>query len=701
VTIEAGVLSLKITETGADAVLSKLGQIDAKARALGNATRNIVFNAPSATGVSGQLAVVGAQMQQVTRATANLGAATAATGAAAVQSRRAHADLGQAVAATGAAAVQSRRAHADLGQAVAGNALIFAKGARSKQNAARQAGILNGQLGSLIRSYLGFSAAVAVYDKVTGAADRQDTAQRKLAATARLTGQSLGTITALAQTAQTRFAISSSAAADLTQNFVKLASRSGNVAQTGQLMNAWMDLAAAQGLSLSDVLTGVNSTLMGQDEGLNRIGLQNPSNIWKAWADAAGTTVAKMTDQQKWQAIVNAVTAEGAKVQGEYARFLDTTAGKQQAFNAALEATAATFGRSIAPAREWAYEVGTSVLSVLRAFMSVDDTLSGLPQKFKLLGLMVTNPGGFAAEVMKLNSPSTFTRQGPPIAGMGSPKAKAPAAIDKEAAKKAQETIEKALGLDLDQIPLVDITAGGPRVEKPGLVGVDKDGKMKGVKDAGPIIDQQFDALGAKILERRRMLGQLLQGVGDTIGSALASGFQAAFTGGNFFAEIGKALLAGLGSMIVQLGSSLLTYGLLMAAGAPLLMLTPFAGQALSAPAAIAAGTGLIALGAGMGALGGGGGKGGGGGSGSGGASRPPEQDEFSVAFDPDKKLRRASGSAVQPSSRGLSNAPMPEGRPVVHIGTINSLSPDDAKWQRAVADTYNNARNRGLVRNG
>jgi hypothetical protein len=291
VTIEAGVLSLQITETGADQVLSKLGQIDAKARALGNATRNVVFNAPSMTGVSGQLAVVGAQMQQVTRATANLGAATAATGA---------------------AAVQSRRAHADLGNAVAGNALIFARGAQSKQNAAKQAGILSGQLGSLVRSYLGFSAAVAVYDKVTGASDRQETAQRKLSATARLTGQSLATITAISQNAQNKFAISGSAAADLTQNFVKLASRSGNVAQTGQLMTAWMDLAAAQGLSLSDVLTGVNSTLMGQDEGLNRIGLQNPSNIWKQWADAAGTTVAKMTDQEKWQAIVNAVTAEGA-----------------------------------------------------------------------------------------------------------------------------------------------------------------------------------------------------------------------------------------------------------------------------------------------------------------------------------------------------------------------------------------------------
>jgi hypothetical protein len=334
--------------------------------------------------------------------------------------------------------------------------------------------------------------------------------------------------------------------------------------------------------------------------------------------------------------------------------------------------------------------------------MSVDDTLAGLPQKFKLLGLMVSNPGGFAAEVLKLNNPSTFTRQGPPLSGKGTtPRVqRVPTAEETAAAKEAADTIAKALALDLDQIPLADITAGGPRVEKPGLVGVDKDGKMKGIGEAAKIVDQGLTAIGQKITEKREWLSGLMQGVGDTLGSALASGVTAAFQGGNFFAEMGKALLSGIGGMLVQLGSSMLTFGLLMAVGLPLLMATPFAASAMSAPAAIAAGTGLIALGAGMGAIGGGGGKGASGGGGNSGRPAKEEQDDFAVAFDPDRKLRK-SGPAVMPGSRGLSNAPMPEGRPVVHIGTINSLSPDDAKWQRAVADTYNNARNRGLVRSG
>jgi hypothetical protein len=656
VTIEAGVLSLRITEQGADQVLTKLGQIDAKARALGKATQSVQFNTASATGVNGQLGQMSLNLTRVGQA------ATAATPA--VQ--------------------QHARAQQQMGAQMA--------------VAERSTNSLTSAIGRHLLVYLSFGAATRAYDAVAGAADRQETAQRKLSATARLTGQSLATITAISQNAQSKFAVSSSAAADLTQNFVKLAGRTGNVAQTGQLMTAWMDLAAAQGLSLSDVMTGVNSTLMGQDEGLNRIGLQNPSNIWKQWADAAGTTVAKMTDQEKWQAIVNAVTAEGAKVQGEYARFLETTAGKQQAFNAALEATSSLFGKSIAPAREWAYEVGTAVLSVLRAFMSVDDTLSGLPQKFKLLGLMVTNPGGFAAEVLKLNSPSTFTRQGPPIAGMGSPKAKAPAAPtaeEKAAAKEAAETIAKALALDLDQIPLADITAG-ERIQKPGLVGVDKDGKMKGIAAA---VGKQLDAVGTVISEKKKFLTGLMEDVGHSLTGALAGAFMSAFKGeGNFFEEFGKGLLSSLGNILVQLGAQMVIYGAIMG---PLgLIPGPWQVLGMGAAASAAAGVALMALGAGMGAIGGGGKSGGGGGS----SDRAPvvkeEQDEFSVAFDPDRKLRKSS-SAVQGRSRGLSNAPMPDGRPVVQIGTLNALHPDDPKWQRAVADTYNNARNRGLVRNG
>jgi hypothetical protein len=505
-TIEAGALSLRITETGAEKVLATLGQIDAKARALGNATQSVKFNAASATTASGQLQLLGSNLTKVTQA------ANTATPAL-QQHAKAQSQLAQT---TGAAT----------------NALL-----------------------THIGTYLSFRAAVRVYDAVTEASDRQEMAQRKLSATARLTGQSLATITNISNDAQNKFKISGSAAADLTQNFVKLAGRAGNVAQTGQLMAAWMDLAAAQGLSLSDVLTGINSTLVGQDEGLNRLGLANPSNIWKQWADAAGTTVAKMTEQQKWQAIVNAVTAEGAKVQGEYAKRLETTAGKQQAFNAALELTAASFGKSFAPAREFFYETGTQALFLLRALNNVDDTLAGMGQKFKLLGLLATgNIGGFTAELMKLDNPAQPRFSGP-APGTGGPKrttASAPPATPKPrtltpAEKKAADLLAKAMGVEslgVGDLRDRDSAIEGGSPANPQLVGVDSKGMMKGVK-AIQVVDKELTALGEKLKAKGEMLTGVAMGVAESISGALADGFNAAFSGDdNFFAALGKSLLS-------------------------------------------------------------------------------------------------------------------------------------------------------------
>jgi hypothetical protein len=266
----------------------------------------------------------------------------------------------------------------------------------------------------------------------------------------------------------------------------------------------------------------------------------------------------------------------------------------------------------------------------------------------------------------------------------------------KVAAQERQETIDRALALDLDQMPLTDGIPDNERAKfdpsKP-TVGVGKDGKMKGIAVA---VGKQLDAAGAVISEKKEMLKGLITDAGMVVGSAFGDAFTAAFSGeGNFFEEFGKSLLSGLGNIIMQLGTQMIAYAAIIT---PLTgVLGPFGAIAGGGPMTLAAGIALTALGAGMGAMGGKGGKGGGGGSGSAGASRPPEQDEFSVAFDPDKKLRRASGSAVQPSSRGLSNAPMPEGRaPIVFAPTI--IGRDDLQTQRQLKYMVEKASARGIT---
>ena len=136
-TIEAGVLSLRITETGAEQVLRTLNSIDAKAKALGGA----MFNAPSATGAN-------AQLQQLSANYTRVGQAAAAAAPA----------VNQATAAQQKAATTGKAATAMLGEQILG---YFS-------------------LGQVV------STASRIFDEFNAAADRQATGQRKLAAVANL-----------------------------------------------------------------------------------------------------------------------------------------------------------------------------------------------------------------------------------------------------------------------------------------------------------------------------------------------------------------------------------------------------------------------------------------------------------------------------------------------------------------------------------
>ena len=597
--IEAGALSLRITEVGGDQVLAKLNLIDAKARMMGQQMQGVRFNVPSMTGVNGQLQAAQVNFTQV-------GAAATAAGS--------------------AVAAANNKAAASAGGMTA----------------------MLGTLGKMVGAYIGLQTAVRAYNAITDAADRQDTAQRKLSATARLTGESLATITGISTQAQQKFAISSSSAADLTQQFVKLAGRAGDVSMTGQLMSSWMDLAAAQGMTLNEVLVGVNSTLVGQDEGVNRLGLMNPSNLWKQWADAAGKTVAQMSEQEKWMAIVIAVMNEGKKVQGEYAKFLETTAGKQQQFNSELEQTAAKFGKAIEPMRRWAYEAGIAMAGafgkLIDWYKRIDRERARSNARMGIGEAPAFTPFGPTPEQLKKARPT-------PAIVVTAPKPLT--AAEREAAQLA--AIERSLDRHQLAMPgLVDIKS--PLAKPAGPAGTIPIPFPKGATlPADKEVERQ-------LVDLQQEKGKLALGVGESIGMSLAAGFQSAFAGeDNFFAAFGKALLGSIGSILIQLGGTMIAYGAIVT---PLLGLPgPFAALGLGAAASLAAGTALIALGAGMGAIAGGGkGKGGGaGGRGGGRGGRTAQQDQvpFSMGLDPDRKLGRSS-PAVVPSARALSSGALP-----------------------------------------
>jgi len=667
-TIEAGVLSLKITETGADTVLTKLGQIDAKAKALGTATMGTLFNAPSATGVNGQLGQMSVNLTKV-------------------------------------------------GQAATTAAPALEKQATAQANVAKTAAAVGAQTGSLTKAAGAFTSMTAglaamgvtltagailsgIVNMTRNAIDAGD-AMHDLAMRTGVSTQALSIIGQVAAKSGADGGVLTVGLRNLAKSVEAL--RAGNkeaVASFGALGLSAKDL---EGLSLDQVFVRVADAQEKFADGSGKTA--DMVRIFGRAGDQLIPTLHELADGG-FERARDRAEALGSIIGPEFADKADKFNDTLEDMHSAIGGLGIAIATSALPQMTAMAEMLTQLITKGREWLPMALGIAGRTV------LAASGPLGWMAlwKLGKAKGAENALDSDPNLVASiaaGNTAAKPDLVRDPLAAKAAEEArIARLLARTNVGMPGVTGIIGQSQLgDLMGLispVGTDSKGKMKGVKAFGlaDVVDKGFDALTAKIEERRQQLGALMQGVGDTIGGALASGFTAAFTGGNFFAEIGKALISGLGSMIVQLGSSMLTYGLLMAVGAPLLMATPFAAEALSAPAAIAAGTGLIALGAGMGAIGGGGGKGGGGG-GSAGAAKAPAQNEFAVAFDPDRKLRKSSGSAVQGRSRGLDSSPMPEARPVVHIGTINSLSPDDAKWQRAVAETYTNARNRGLVRNG
>jgi hypothetical protein len=197
-----------------------------------------------------------------------------------------------------------------------------------------------------------------------------------------------------------------------------------------------------------------------------------------------------------------------------------------------------------------------------------------------------------------------------------------------------------------------------------------------------------------------QQLGGLATNIGDSLGGALASGFSSAFTKGsgkNFFEAAGNAILAGIGDTLVRLGSAMLTYGLLMSVAAPFFLAAGvFTKQAISAPAAIVAGTGLIALGAGLGAIAANNtGTRTGGASGSRGSNQSAQIPTQQVVLDPDRRLREAREVAPKPTVNATARA-APSQQPFVFAPTIIGTS--DPKAQRDIATMVEAAARRGLV---
>lgn len=181
-------------------------------------------------------------------------------------------------------------------------------------------------------------------------ANQYDNAQRQLAATAKLTGTEFGFLQSTSKAAQDQFKLSAISANGFTIELAKLAGKAGDVGKASAGLEAFLDIGAARGLSADQTLKAVQQSILGIDEGTDKLFSKNPSVLYAEFAAKIGTTAGKLTDQQKAQALLTAAMEDGGKVRGEYQKWLESSQGQQYLLSQGIEQTQATLGKALQPA---------------------------------------------------------------------------------------------------------------------------------------------------------------------------------------------------------------------------------------------------------------------------------------------------------------------------------------------------------------
>jgi ribosome-associated translation inhibitor RaiA len=201
----------------------------------------------------------------------------------------------------------------------------------------------------------------------------QDKSVRKLEAAAKLTGTSLEFLRNISVTIKEQFQLTTQQANEFVVSANKLTKAAGDISQTEAVLKNLFDIAAAQGLTASEALLRFEQAIKGVDEGTEALfsGL-NPSDLYAEYAEQLGKSVAKMNDMEKKQAIINRIFADGAKVSGEYSKFLESAAGQQEQLRSSATALQAAFGQIL---NDFLLPILNVVTPVARGFANMDEGL--------------------------------------------------------------------------------------------------------------------------------------------------------------------------------------------------------------------------------------------------------------------------------------------------------------------------------------
>ena len=177
-------------------------------------------------------------------------------------------------------------------------------------------------------------------------------ANRLLAASATEAGLAYGDLAEKNKKFAELNALSTTQAASTTARIAQLARATGRPQDIDKLSTAFSDLGAARGISPADLETLIGTILSGQDEGLNRLGIADPSKLYKAYADQLGKTADQLSQFEKAQAAANAVVEKSSIFKGAAQARLASLEGQTESINAKWENLTTTFSNSFTQSYE-------------------------------------------------------------------------------------------------------------------------------------------------------------------------------------------------------------------------------------------------------------------------------------------------------------------------------------------------------------
>lgn len=203
----------------------------------------------------------------------------------------------------------------------------------------------------------GATAAVGLTVKVfkdsTEAAFEAERANRKLSASATEAGLAYGVLAEKNKEFANSAGLSVTAATNITAKIAQLATFSGKPENIDKLQKSFLDLSAAKGINSGQIDDLIGTILSGQDEGLNRLGISDPGQLYKAYAKEVGKTADQLSQFEKVQAASNAVMEKAAIFAGANSDKMQSLSGQAEKASANLDNLYTNLGQGLTQSIEF------------------------------------------------------------------------------------------------------------------------------------------------------------------------------------------------------------------------------------------------------------------------------------------------------------------------------------------------------------